>query len=168
MEDWSLIGETVTAENFRTAWSRFATGVTVITTAEPDGKVHGMTANGVVSVSLEPPLALASIGHNRNSYELVKENHRFGISILTIDQRHVAEHYTRPPDDRGSDATIDFATLGKSKVIADALAAMDCRVISEHREGDHTLFVAEVEHVGLGKGEPMLWVHGRFGRFAID
>ena len=45
----------VTADLFRSAWSNFATGVTVISTTEVDGGVHGMTANSVTSVSLEPP-----------------------------------------------------------------------------------------------------------------
>ena len=163
-----MTGEAVTAENFRAAWACFGTGVTVITTAEPSGAVHGMTANGVVSVSLNPPLALASIGHNRNSYPLIKANRRFGISILTTDQHEVARHYTTPPEQRGSDEAIPFAGLGDSRIIAGALASMDCEVVSEHEEGDHTLFVARVQHVSLGEGEPMLWVQGRFGRFTPD
>ena len=64
----------VTADLFRSAWSNFATGVTVISTTEVDGGVHGMTANSVTSVSLEPPLALITIAHERNSYPLVKQN----------------------------------------------------------------------------------------------
>jgi flavin reductase (DIM6/NTAB) family NADH-FMN oxidoreductase RutF len=39
----------------RKAMGRFATGVTIVTTAQRD-LVHGMTANGVMSVSLDPPL----------------------------------------------------------------------------------------------------------------
>ncbi len=163
-----LDGDAVTNENFRAAWACFGTGVTVITSREPDGGVHGMTANGVVSVSLEPPLALASIGHNRNTFQLVQASRRFGISILSTDQVEIARHYTNPPEMRGSDDMIPFAELGESTIIDGALAAMDCRVVSEHEEGDHTLFVARVEHVRLGEGEPMLWVRGRFGRFTAD
>ena len=44
----------VTSKLFRTAWSNFATGVTVITTIESEGSgIHGMTANGVASISLD-------------------------------------------------------------------------------------------------------------------
>ncbi|MDA1296947.1 MAG: flavin reductase family protein [Chloroflexi bacterium] len=166
-----MTGEAVNADSFRRAWSCFGTGVTVITTPEPGGsnpgaRVHGMTANGVVSVSLEPPLALVSVGHNRNSYPLIKANGRFAISILSADQEAVARHFTKPPEERDPDDGIPFAELGESLVIDGALAAMDCRVVAEHEEGDHTLFIAEVEHVRLGKGEPMLWYQGRFGRFA--
>lgn len=163
-----MTGEAVNSENFRAAWSRFGTGVTVITTPEANGHVHGMTANGVVSVSLDPPLALACIGHNRNTFPLIKASQRFAISILTTQQMEVAKHYTVPPEERGSDDAIPFIQLGESKAIAGAMAAMDCRVVSEHEEGDHTLFVAHVEHIALGEGEPMLWVQGQFGRFKAD
>ncbi len=163
-----MTAETVTPERFRQAWSNFGTGVTVVTTAEPDGKVHGMTANGVVSVSLTPPLALACIGHNRNSFPLIKANRRFAISILNEEQTAIAEHYTKPPEQRSSDSAIPFVELGESRVIGGALAAMDCRVVSEHEAGDHTLFVAEVECVSIGEGKPMMWFQGRFGHFSAD
>lgn len=168
-----MTGEAVTPETFRQAWSNFGTGVTVITTAETNErdaevKVHGMTANGVVSVSLDPPLALACIGHNRNSFPLIKANRRFGISILSSAQQYIAQHYTKPPEERGSDEHISFARLGDSTVLAEALTAMDCRVVSEHEAGDHTLFVAEIEHVNIREGEPLLWFQGSFGRFAAE
>ena len=35
----------------RECWGRFATGVSIITTILPKNKVHGMTANGILSVS---------------------------------------------------------------------------------------------------------------------
>ena len=124
-----------------------------------------MTANGVVSVSLEPPLALASVGHNRNSHPLIQVNRRFGISILTTRQRHIATHYTRPPEERTPDPDIIFRELGGSSVIQGALAAMDCALVSEHVEGDHTIFVGRVEAIELGEGDPLLWYRGQFGDF---
>ena len=126
-----------------------------------------MTANGVVSVSLEPPLALASIGHNRNSHPLIKSHGRFGISILNSGQLHVASYFTKPPEQRDANSGIALVKIGGSTVIEHAIAMMDCRVVSEHDEGDHTLFVAEVEHVAFNDGEPLLWYRGSFGAFAV-
>lgn len=157
--------ENINTQSFREAWARFATGVTVITTAEADGSVHGMTANGVVSVSLEPPLALASIGHKRNSHPLIKKTGRFGISILNSDQIEVADHYTKPPEQRLPVTDFPLRRIGESTVVGGAIAMMDCRVISEHDEGDHTLFIAEVENVDFSDGEPLLWYRGSFGAF---
>jgi flavin reductase (DIM6/NTAB) family NADH-FMN oxidoreductase RutF len=163
-----LTGEVVSADGLRKAWACFGTGVTIITTPEPGNKVHGMTANGVVSVSLEPPLALVSIGHNRNSHPLIKTSRRFAISILNTAQEVIARHFMQPREQRGPGDNIPYAALGESIAIDGALAAMDCQVVAEYEEGDHTLFVASVEHVRLGEGEPMLWYQGRFGRFAAE
>ena len=38
----------------------FVTGVTVVTTLDAEGKMHGLTANSFSSVSLDPPLVLWS------------------------------------------------------------------------------------------------------------
>ncbi len=148
---------------FRRAWSKFATGVTVITTVEPDGAVHGMTANGVTSVSLSPPMALLCVGHDRNTYRLIKSNGRFGINILSSGQQSVASHYAQPPEKRNPAVMFDFEDLGKTPVLKGALASMDCRVVAAHEAGDHTIFVADVEHITVGEGDPLLWYGGSFG-----
>ena len=67
---------------FRKAWSRLATGVSVVTTIEKDGNVHGMAAKGIAAVSVNPMLGLVWVGHNRNSYALIKNSGRFCINIL--------------------------------------------------------------------------------------
>jgi flavin reductase (DIM6/NTAB) family NADH-FMN oxidoreductase RutF len=160
-----LTGHAVNPDEFRKAWSFFGTGVTVITTREPDGKVHGMTASSVISVSLNPPLALASVGHNRNSHPLIQRNSRFGLSILNAEQEHVARHFTMPAEQRVIDGLFAYEDVGASPAIAGALSVMDCKVVAEHVEGDHTLFVARVEHVKTNEGEPMIWYRGQFGSF---
>ena len=47
---------TITSSHMRGILSRFCTGVTVVTTANDEGEIHGMTANAFISVSLDPPL----------------------------------------------------------------------------------------------------------------
>ena len=155
----------VTPELFRRAWSNFATGVTVVTTREADAEsetVHGMTANGVASVSLEPPLALVIIGHERNTHPLIARNRRFGISILSSEQVHVAVHYTMAWEQRRLMTQPEMETLGQSRVIAGALSTMDCRLVESYESGDHTIFVGQVEAIGIGEGEPLLYYRSYF------
>ncbi len=154
------------AAEFRRAWARFATGVTIISTQEPDGRVHGMTANGVTSVSLDPPLALACIGAERNTHGLIRSTGRFGISILSAEQSAIARHFTLPPEQRPDLPKGTFAELGNSSVLNGAIAAMDCRVVGEHSAGDHTIFVAEIEAQRIADGGPLLWLDGQFGSFS--
>src|SRR5690348_93235 len=71
----------IDAQLFRRTLSRFATGVTVITV--PHGEhVHGMTANAFMSVSLNPPLVLISVGHNAQMYKLLGPDSLYGVSVL--------------------------------------------------------------------------------------
>ena len=156
----------VTADLFRSAWSNFATGVTVISTTEVDGGVHGMTANSVTSVSLEPPLALITIAHERNSYPLIKQNGRFGISVLTNRQRGVARHFTVPDEIRKTLPAPEFEPLGESMVIAGSLTAMDCRVVDSIEAGDHTIFIAKLEAIRINEGDPLLYFRSSFAALA--
>ena len=147
------------------AWSRFATGVTVITTLEPGGSVHGMTASSVASVSLDPPLVLVVIGENRESHTLVESTGRFGLSILDDGQTDIAKHFATPPEMRGEIGSQYITTLSDTPVIANATAVMDCRVTAAHKAGDHTVFIGEVELIAIGAGEPLVWFQRQFGGF---
>ena len=79
------------ADLFRSSWGNFASGVSLVTTTEEDGSVHGMTANGIASISLDPMLSMVSVGHSANSYSIIKNTGRFGINILTEQQRSIGE-----------------------------------------------------------------------------
>ncbi|MBI4219487.1 MAG: flavin reductase family protein [Chloroflexi bacterium] len=149
--------------HFRSAWGRFATGVTAITTVETDGKIHGMTANGVTSVSLDPPLALAAVGRSRNTYGLIKSTGRFGLSILSLDQRSIAEYFVRPAAQRTGDVVIEYEMLdGVWPVIRGAIAQMGCTVSHVHESGDHAIFVVRVEAMATHDGEPLVFYRGRY------
>jgi flavin reductase (DIM6/NTAB) family NADH-FMN oxidoreductase RutF len=151
------------SRRFRDAWGRFATGVVVITTIEPGGSIHGMTANGVASVSLEPPLALACVGRARNTHRLIRDTRRFGLSVLAHSQRPIAEYYVRPVADRTGDVPVTFEQLaGEWPVVAGAVAQMGCRLLSEHEAGDHTIFVARVEAVSVGDRRPLVFYRGGY------
>jgi flavin reductase (DIM6/NTAB) family NADH-FMN oxidoreductase RutF len=151
---------------YRDAWSKFATGVTVITTVEPSGSVHGMTASSVASVSLDPPLMLVVIGEERQSHRLIETTGRFGMSILQVGQAHIAKHFANPPESRGSLESKHIITLSKSPVIKGSIASMDCSVIAGHKAGDHTVFIGEVQAIMVGDGAPLVWLERQFGGFS--
>ena len=151
------------AQTFRQAWSKFATGVSVITTVHANGEIHGMTANGINSVSLDPLLVLICAGHNTTSYPMIRETQRFAINILTEEQRPIAEYYARPTDQKTGDVAVSFSRTDQGAATVDgSLAHMDCRVVAEHPAGDHTIFIAEVDEIEIGDGKPLLFFEGRF------
>ncbi len=150
-------------QTFREAWGKFATGVSIVTTVRADGEVHGMTANGINSVSLDPLLVLVCAGHSTTSYPMIKEARRFAINILSEDQRAVAEYYARPTDQKTGELDANFSRTERGAAVLDgSLARMDCRVVTEHIAGDHTIFIGEVEEIEVGSGRPLLYFEGRF------
>ena len=154
------------AQSFRKAWGKFASGVSVVTTMQPDGHVHGMAANGINSVSLDPLLVLVCVGHNRNSYPLIKENGRFCINILSDEQQAIAENYAKPPEQRNTDVEFAFTERGSAK-IDNCLAYMDCHVTQELEAGDHTIFIGEVDEIQVSdSGQPLIFYEGGFGRLS--
>ncbi|MBM3944119.1 MAG: flavin reductase family protein [SAR202 cluster bacterium] len=154
------------AQQFRQAWSRFATGVSVITTREPDGGVHGMAANGICSVSLDPMLVLVCVDHRRQTYPLIKSTGRFAINILAGDQQAIAEYWARPPEKREGDVETPFKfTKRGAATIEGCLAYMDCHVYQEVPAGDHTLFIGEVDEIHIGSAEePLLFYQSKFNQ----
>lgn len=158
-----------TAQIFREAWGKFATGVSVITTIQKDGGIHGMTANGICSVSLDPLLALVCAGHNTTSYPLIKNSQRFAINIMKRDQREIAEYFARPTDKKTGDVDVAFTMSPHgSAIVDDSLAHFDCHVVSETVAGDHTIFIGAVDEIAIGSGEPLVYFEGKFVELSSD
>jgi flavin reductase (DIM6/NTAB) family NADH-FMN oxidoreductase RutF len=146
------------AKTFRQVMGRFATGVTVVTTVERD-TVHGMTANGFLSVSLRPPLVLVSLGRCRMN-EMLPRSGRYGISVLSHEQQHFAAHFAAQSE---SPIEPTFAWKNGLPLLDEALAHLVCRVVDVHRAGDHVLWIGEVEYLDHRDDEPLLFYTGRFG-----
>ena len=141
---------------FRNAMGKFATGVTVLLT-ENDGETHGMTANGFMSVSLDPKLVVISIGHKAKFLEKVTQSKKYTVNILADDQEHYSRHFAGKPD-----AVVEFETLSKQPVLKGAIAQIACEVVSEHVEGDHTLLIGKVVDLHLEDKDPLLFFGGQY------
>ncbi|WP_298820210.1 flavin reductase family protein [uncultured Chloroflexus sp.] len=147
---------------FRTTMGCFATGVTVITTAY-NGDIHGMTANGFMSVSLDPPLVLVSIGHRSRMHTLLAPGRSYGVSKLSEEQELLSRHFSGKPV---AGLEPKFIWQAGTPLIADALAHVVARIIDAHPAGDHTLFIGLVEYLAYRDGRPLLFYRGQYGRMA--
>ena len=88
-----------TKRQLRDVLGSFVTGVTVVTTLDARGEMHGLTANSFSSVSLDPPLVLWSQATSAGSHSAFKDAERFTINILAEHQYDLANHFaTRSPD----------------------------------------------------------------------
>ena len=156
---------TLNPTEFRKAMGAFATGVTIIT-VNLDDEVHGMTANAVTSVSLDPMLVLVCVDHSTRTHAHLHAKKRFGINVLCEDQRAVSEYYARPERthehaEAEAGARFDRTSHG-TPILHGAVAYFECRLQSVQEAGDHSIFIAEVEDVVLREGDPLLFFRGKY------
>jgi len=161
----------LSAAEFRKARGNFATGVTIIT-VDLDGEAHGMTANAVASVSLDPLLLLVCVDHSASTHAHLHAKKRFGINILAEQQRVISEYYARPVrthQEAEAEAGVRFdrTALG-TPILHGALAYLECRLKSAQNAGDHTIFIAEVEDVVVRQGEPLLFFRGGYRKIGEE
>jgi flavin reductase (DIM6/NTAB) family NADH-FMN oxidoreductase RutF len=138
-------------DELRAAMRRFPCGIAVVTT-EVEDQEFGITVASLVSFSLEPPLVGVSIGVHTLMHELLREAEGYCVSLLAGDQDGVAQHFARsgvPPVARWLGVSSSTGQFGRR--IEGALGWLECRRSEEHAIGDHTLFVAAVEEVELGR-----------------
>ena len=90
----------VTPEEFREVMGRFATGVTIVTIEDEDGKPYGLTVNSFTSVSMHPPLVLVCLDNQLSGLANFKESGRFGVNILAEDQADLSDYFAQPGTDR--------------------------------------------------------------------
>ncbi len=148
-------------ELFREVFGRFTTGVAVITGAGPAG-VGGMTANALCSLSLDPPLALVCFENEARTLPIVREAGRFGLSVLNADQEDLAGVFASKLPEAEKLEAVDHRMHGDVPIIEGALAWAVCRLSELIAGGDHTIAIGEVQDMGLGEGEPLLWYGGRY------
>lgn len=153
----------ISPQEFRNALSTFASGVTVVTTADEDGALYGLTVSAFCSVSLEPPLILVSIEKSARCHDVFAETGRFAVNILAEDQREISERFATQLEDKFHG--IRHSQLDSGMPSLDGcVAILDCRVEHTYAGGDHTIFVALVEETEVSGGGPLLYAEGRYGR----
>jgi flavin reductase (DIM6/NTAB) family NADH-FMN oxidoreductase RutF len=150
------------ALEFRRTLGMFATGVTVITT-RVDEQIHGMTANAFMSVSLQPPLILISVDRRARMNNFLREEIRFGVSVLEERQSVLSDRFAGRGGD-GPEAV--FELRHETPLVEGALAHLVARVVRSYWGGDHSLFLGRVEYVRYGEGTPLLFHGGGYGRVA--
>jgi flavin reductase (DIM6/NTAB) family NADH-FMN oxidoreductase RutF len=151
--------------DFRGALGMFATGVTVVTARHADGTLVGLTANSFNSVSLEPPLVLWSLARSAGSMPVFERGSHYAINILAATQHTLAERFASKTADRFSDVAFSEGA-GGAPVLEGAAAVFECFNRSQYEEGDHVIFVGEVERCSWRPGVAPLIFHG--GRYFTE
>ena len=152
-------------KEFRRALGMFATGVTIVTARTQEGQLVGLTANSFNSVSLAPPLVLWSLSRAAASLPAFRAGSHYAINVLGADQQALALRFASKGVDRFAD--VDFVDgAGGAPILAGSAASFECFNRSRYEEGDHVIFVGEVERCTRREGASPLLYHG--GKFYAE
>jgi flavin reductase len=152
------------AIEFRRVMGLFATGVTVVTVQAGD-EMHGMTANAVMSVSLDPLLVCVSVARRARMNRYLSKAGGYALNILSEDQQALSQFFAgiwphpSPPEYRLE------PWVGGPRLVG-CVAAVGCRIEQIQEAGDHQLFLGRALSLHRAEGalNPLLFFGGRYHR----
>ena len=146
------------------AFRRFPAPVTVLSYADAAGRPSGMTATAVTSLSVAPPAVMVSLNRAAKSRGAIVGAGRFGVNMLALGQEAIATHCSRSGTEKVLAPTwLLTPTTAQTPVLRDALAHLDCTITQVHDAYTHSLVVAEVISVWLGRAaRPLLYSEGAY------
>lgn len=130
---------------FRQSMRNWTTGIAIFA-AQHAGNRHGMTVSSFTSVSLTPPLVLASIQKHTRTYEVADLSGAFAITILADNQQDVSDRFAGrfgEEEERFSNLETEVLLTG-SPLLVGGLAYIDCKIYSRIDLETHALFIGEV------------------------
>ena len=151
----------------RNAFGSFATGVTVVTTRQPDGKPRGFTANSFTSVSLDPPLLLVCIAKAAHSCDSFAQADHFAVNILADNQKEISGLFASQSTEKFDIAKwhVDAQNV---PLIKGALANFSC---TRHRlvdAGDHLILIGHVLDFVTSDQSPLGYYKGAYFDIGLD
>ena len=151
----------------RNAFGNFATGVTVVTTRQPDGIPRGFTANSFTSVSLDPPLLLVCVGKAALSCDTFAEAEHFAVNILADDQKDVSGLFASQSSDKFKDAKWQ-PNAQNIPLIEGTLASFSCARHKVVDAGDHLILIGRVLDFETNEGSPLGYCQGSYFELGLD
>ncbi|MDQ2664638.1 MAG: flavin reductase family protein [Gemmatimonadota bacterium] len=155
---------TLDPDSFRSVLGRFASGITVITAIDADGRDVGMTASAFSSVSLQPPLVQVCVDRTASMFSALLNGERFGVNVLAAEQEALSRRFA------AVESSHRFDGIGYSRgdngvvLLDDALAHIECRTASRMEAGDHVIFIGEVERANARDARPLLYYRGGYAQ----
>jgi len=151
----------VSVDEYRRVMANCATGVAIVTTVH-EGRIGGMTANAITSVSLDPMLLLFCADKRTRTHDMIDHSGVFAVTILTQEMRELSRIFAengRPEEDRFNGLKYVTGKMG-APILEENMGWIECRVAYLYAGGDHTIFVGEVVNAGDRAGSPLIFYRG--------
>lgn len=155
----------ITAESFRRACGLWATGVSIVTTVDADGRPYGLTMNAVSSLSLDPPMFLVCVDNGSDTLSPMLDSRVFCVNVLTREQEDLSNRFAKKGQDKFEGVSHAAGTT-RAPVLAETLLSVECAVTDVLPGGDHKIFCGEVQAIHThpsADAEPLLYFGGRYG-----
>lgn len=149
---------------FRSVLGRFASGVTVVTTRDAEGRDHGMTVSAFASLSLVPPQILVCIDRKASVHTMLTSAEWMVVNILSATQEPLSRRFSH------LEAMARFDGIGFTRathgapILDDVLAHLECRIVQRTESGDHTILIGEVEAADARDERPLLYYRGGYAQ----
>jgi len=156
----------IDTRDLRNALGVFATGVTVVTTRDPDGEPRGFTANSFTSVSLDPPLVLVCIARTIGAAPVFQVAENFAVNILAADQQSVSAAFGTPAGTRFQ--AVGYSDGRAGSPLLDGVAAwLECETHDIVEQGDHFILVGRVLDYAHTTANPLGYCRGAYVTFGL-
>lgn len=151
------------AEAFVNAMATVCTPVAVVT-AMDGARPHGTTVSAFASLSLDPPMVLASLAVRSELLTLLQPGGRFGLNVLGSGHAAAAAGFARKGDNK-FDGIAWHESHGAPR-LEDSPGWLACSVAQLVPAGDHVVVLGHVLQAASGPGAPLTYHLRAFGTHA--
>ncbi len=148
------------ADEYRAAMRRAVASVAVITAAH-EGKIHGMTATAMASVSADPPTLLVVVNRTTRTHPFIEKSRRFAVNVLAQGQEEIARRFAAGVENQ-FDGVPHELRVAEVPLIAGTAASFVCIATEAFDVATHTIFIGEVEEAQHSSLPPLLYHDGRY------
>jgi flavin reductase (DIM6/NTAB) family NADH-FMN oxidoreductase RutF len=141
--------------------SHLPTGVTVVT-AMGDGGPSGLTANAVLSLSLDPPLILAALDRGSRTLRTVEEAGRFGVNVLAADQAALARSFATKLEMQEKWDGVAWRERGGIPALDGIVVWVGCELRDVLGGGDHVIVTGAALDIAARDGDPLIFYGGAY------
>jgi flavin reductase len=142
-------------ETYRAAMRRTAASVAIITTAH-EGRMHGMTATAMTSVSADPPTLLVVVNRTTRTHPFIARSGRFAVNVLARGQEELARRFASGLENQFEGVAHELHSA-EVPIIADTAATFICIAIDAIDVATHTIFIGKVEEAYHSSLPPLLY-----------
>jgi flavin reductase (DIM6/NTAB) family NADH-FMN oxidoreductase RutF len=149
---------------YKEVMASFPSGVTVVTTLDPEGGIVGITASAFSALSIDPALVLFCPNYGSDTYPILRDSKRFAIHLLSADQQALAYAFASKGKDKTKGIEWHLSDLG-NPLLNEATAIIECELWREYDGGDHAIIVGAVKNLILPEQAvtPMVYYRGKLG-----